>query len=194
MITPHLILASQSPRRRELLSLLGLPFTTLSVGADETFDPINSIEENVQEIAIHKAKAAKAAYRGTVPAVIIGADTIVDHGHSVLGKPSGYEDAFRMLHNLQNNTHKVHTGFSVISDSHQHCECVTTEVTFEPIDDREIRRYIEQIKPFDKAGSYGIQDPIMACYVRRIKGCYYNVVGLPVSRLYLALKSFIPGL
>jgi len=192
--TTHLILASQSPRRRELLALLGVPFTTLAVNTDETFDPMKTIQENVQNIALLKAETARTAYKGPEPAVIIGADTVVVHAESVLGKPSTYDDAFRMLKSLQNTTHDVHTGFAVVSDSHRHCECVTTSVTFEPMNDREIKRYLEKMKPFDKAGSYGIQDPIMACYIRRIDGCYYNVVGLPVSRLCLVLKSLIPGL
>jgi len=194
METPKLVLASQSPRRRELLSLLAIPFTTLAVNTDETFDSRKTIEENVREIAMQKAEAAGKVYKGSQPAVFIGADTVVVQEESVLGKPSTYDEAFRMLQNLQNATHKVHTGFAVVSDSHRHCECVTTSVTFEPMDDREIERYLEKMKPYDKAGSYGIQDPIMACYVRRIDGCYYNVVGLPVSRLCHAMKTFIPGL
>lgn len=194
METPNLILASQSPRRRELLSLLAIPFTALAVDTDETFDPMKTIEENVRKIAMQKAEAARTDYKGPEPAVIIGADTVVVHAESVLGKPSTYDDAFRMLRKLQNATHKVHTGFAVVSDSHRHSECVTTSVTFEPMNDGEIERYLEKMKPFDKAGSYGIQDPIMACYVRRIDGCYYNVVGLPVSRLCHTMKNFFPGL
>lgn len=194
MKTPHLILASQSPRRRELLSLIGLPFITLAVDTDETFDPLKTIEENVRDIALKKAEAVRKRYGEAAQALVIGADTVVVHGKSVLGKPSSCEDAFRMLQSLQNTTHRVHTGFSLISDTDRYSECVTTSVTFEPMNDRDIARYLDQEKPFDKAGSYGIQDPIMACYVRCIEGCYYNVVGLPVSRLCLAMKRFIPSL
>jgi septum formation protein len=193
METPVLILASQSPRRRELLSLLGMRFRTLPADTDERFDPSKTIEENVAAVAQGKAEAAwKMLQDPHERVVVIGADTVVDLDGEVLGKPDGYREAFGMLQRLQNNTHKVHTGFALLSSSVSCSECVTTTVEFEPMNDREIARYLDQVRPFDKAGSYGIQDPLMACHVRRIEGCYYNVVGLPVSRLSLALKRVFP--
>jgi len=193
METPLLILASQSPRRKELLSLLGMRFRTLPVETDERFDPLKTIEENVSAVAMRKAEAAwEMLHDPHERVVVIGADTVVALEGETLGKPDGYEEAFRMLQRLQNNIHKVHTGFALFSSSAACSECVTTTVEFEPMSDRRIARYLDRLKPFDKAGSYGIQDPLMACHVRRIEGCYYNVVGLPVSRLSLALQRFFP--
>jgi len=124
--------------------------------------------------------------------MVIGADTVVALGSSVLGKPGSCEEAVHMLQKLQNTTHKVHTGFALLSSGNSYSECATTTVEFEPMSEHDIKRYLDRVKPFDKAGSYGIQDPLMACHVRRIDGCYYNVVGLPVSRLCLALKRYFP--
>lgn len=193
MQPPVLILASRSPRRKELLSLAGIPFSTLPVDTSEVFDPEKSIEKNVEEIALKKADAAW----NTIPekherTVVIGADTIVALDGNVLGKPAGYSDAFRMLKVLQDRSHKVHTGFALRYPTGTYSECVTTSVVFEAMSDEEIRHYLDCAMPFDKAGSYGIQDPVMACYVRGIEGCYYNVVGLPLSRLCMALKRCIP--
>ncbi|MCF8382824.1 MAG: Maf family protein [Chlorobium sp.] len=193
METPLLILASQSPRRKELLSLLGMRFRTLPVDTEERFDPSKTIEENVAAVALEKAEAAwKMLHDPHERVTVIGADTVVALNGEMLGKPDGYNNAFSMLQSLQNKTHKVHTGFALLSSAGAYSECVTTSVEFEPMNDREIAGYLDLVKPFDKAGSYGIQDPLMACYVRRIEGCYYNVVGLPVSRLCLALKRIFP--
>ena len=96
-----------------------------------------------------------------------------------------------MLKSLQNRSHRVYTGFVLLCGNKTHTECVATTVEFEPMTDNEIKRYILSEKPYDKAGSYGIQDPLMACHVKRIDGCYYNVVGLPLSRVCKALKAFL---
>jgi len=190
-----LILASQSPRRKELLSLTGIPFTTMPAETDEVFDPHLSVEENVAEIALRKATAAwNRLPEKRERRIVIGADTVVVKDGAVLGKPADYDDAVRMLQALQNSTHRVHTGFALLCASGAICECVSTTVEFEEMGEEQIRRYLDTVRPFDKAGSYGIQDPIMACHVKRIDGCYYNVVGLPVSRLCIALKRLIPGL
>jgi len=191
--TPVLILASSSPRRKELLSLLGMRFRTLPVDTDEKFDPSKTIEENVTAIAQQKAEAAwNMLHEPNENVMVIGADTVVALGSSALGKPGSYEEAVHMLKKLQNTTHMVHTGFVLLSSEYSYSECVTTTVEFEPMSLQDIKRYLDRVKPFDKAGSYGIQDPLMACHVRRIDGCYYNVVGLPVSRLCLALKRYFP--
>ncbi|NTW70450.1 MAG: septum formation protein Maf [Chlorobiaceae bacterium] len=192
MAKPALVLASQSPRRRDILSLTLLPFETIGVETRETLDSTCSIEENVTRIAHEKAEAAMLLFPeqgcGTV---ILTADTVVAKGKRIYGKPSGFDEAFEMLKSLQNRSHRVYTGFVLLCGTKTHTECVTTTVEFDPMSDNEIKRYLLSEKPYDKAGSYGIQDPLMACHVRRIEGCYYNVVGLPLSRVCKALKAFL---
>jgi septum formation protein len=185
-----LVLASQSPRRKELLSLAGYPFETVSADIDETFDPRLTPEENVMEISVRKAEATLEMLAGPERSVILAADTTVVLDGTPLGKPLDAAHAFDMLSRLQGRSHEVLTGFTVLHGDRRVTGCARTVVVFEPIAEAEIRRYIDTMKPFDKAGSYGIQDPLLACYVRGIEGCYYNVVGLPVSRVCAALKPF----
>lgn len=193
MAKPLLILASQSPRRREILSMTLLPFETLAVETAESLDPAASVEENVTHLAYEKALAASLLIESREPrhTIILAADTVVAKGRQMLGKPTGFDEAFAMLKSLQNRTHRVSTGFVLLSGRKCHTECVTTSVEFEPMSDGEIERYLHTQKPYDKAGSYGIQDPLMACHVRRLEGCYYNVVGLPLSAVCKALKGFL---
>ena len=192
MAKPTLVLASQSPRRRDILALTLLPFETMAVETEEMLDPMHSIEENVTNIAHEKAEAAMMLRpeKGK-NSIILAADTVVAKGNRIYGKPAGFDSAFDMLKSLQNRSHRVYTGFVLLCGDKTHAECVTTTVEFEPMTDNEIKRYILTEKPYDKAGSYGIQDPLMACHVRRIEGCYYNVVGLPLSRVCKALKAFL---
>ncbi len=189
---PALILASQSPRRRDILSLTLIPFETMVIETGETFDSTLSIEENVTKIALEKAECAAALLpkrKGNT--IILTADTIVAKGNRIYGKPAGFDEAFEMLKSLQNRSHRVYTGFVLLCCDKIYTECVTTIVELEPMSDNEIKRYILSEKPYDKAGSYGIQDPLMACHIRRIEGCYHNVVGLPLSRVCKALKTFL---
>ncbi|TLU82553.1 MAG: septum formation protein Maf [Chlorobium sp.] len=189
---PSMILASQSPRRRDILSLMLIPFETMAVATEEIIDPSHSIEENVTRIALEKAEAVKILLPDKgCDTIIIAADTVVAKGNRILGKPSGFDEAFAMLKSLQNRSHRVYTGFVILYDNKSHTECVTTTVEFEPMSDNEIKRYILSEKPYDKAGAYGIQDPLIACHVRRIEGCYYNVVGLPISRVCKSLKALM---
>ncbi|NTV92960.1 MAG: septum formation protein Maf [Chlorobiaceae bacterium] len=188
MERPLLILASQSPRRKEILSLMRHPFEIIPVDTPENLDDRLSIEENVALIALEKAKAAEP-YRTEKDTIILGADTVVAFEDRILGKPLNFDEAFVMLTKLQNATHRVHTGFALCSTLKQYTECVTTTVTIAPMSSREIKGYLTEMKPFDKAGSYGIQDPLMACYIQRIDGCYYNVAGLPLSRVHAALHT-----
>ncbi len=185
------MLASQSPRRKELLGLIGYPFRTCPVEIDETFEPGRTPEENVVSIAVRKAQAAMALMAEPETTVLLSADTTVVLDNMPLGKPRDAADAFAMLSRLQGRSHQVLTGFAVTHGGRTVSGFARTVVTFEQIPDAEIRRYIDTMKPFDKAGSYGIQDPIMACYVRGIEGCYYNVVGLPVSKIFAALQPFL---
>ncbi|NTU69093.1 MAG: septum formation protein Maf [Chlorobiaceae bacterium] len=188
-----LVLASQSPRRKELLSLTGYPFETVCADIDETFDPRLTAVENVMEISVRKAEASLALVADPGTTVLLSADTTVVLDGIPLGKPVDATDAFSMLSNLQGRTHEVLTGFTVMHDGQHVTGHAGTLVEFEPMADAVIRHYIQAMKPFDKAGSYGIQDPILACYVRGIQGCYYNVVGLPVSKVCSALRQFLPA-
>ena len=192
MAKPTLILASQSPRRKEILSLMQIPFETLAVDTEEIIDPALSLEDNITKIALVKAEAAAALIAADKrKAVILAADTVVAKGNQILGKPSGFDEAFNMLKSLQNRSHRVYTGFVLLFGEKTYTECVVTTVEFEPMSDSEIQRYLLSVKPYDKAGAYGIQDPLMACYIKRIEGCYYNVVGLPLSRVNKALKPLL---
>ncbi len=192
MAKPTLILASQSPRRKDILSLMQIPFETLAVDTEEIIDPGLSLEDNITRIALVKAEAAAAVIAGDKrKAVILAADTVVAKGNQILGKPSGFDEAFNMLKSLQNRSHRVYTGFVLLFGEKTYTECVVTTVEFEPMSDSEIQRYLLSVKPYDKAGAYGIQDPHMACYIKRIEGCYYNVVGLPLSRVNKALKPLL---
>lgn len=192
MAKPTLILASQSPRRRDILSLTLLPFETMAVETPEVLDPSRSIEENVTRISLEKAEAALLLLPDKEQkSIILTADTVVAKGNRIYGKPAGFDEAFDMLKSLQNRSHRVYTGFVLLCCKKIYTECVTTTVEFEPMTDNEINRYLLSEKPYDKAGSYGIQDPLMACHIRRIEGCYHNVVGLPLSRVCKALKTFL---
>ena len=192
MAKPVLILASQSPRRHAILSLTLLPFETLAVETPEVLDPLHTIEENVTRISLEKAEAAMLLLpEKEKKSLILAADTVVAKGNRIYGKPAGFDEAFDMLKSLQNRSHRVYTGFVLLCCQKIYTECVITTVEFEPMTDNEIQRYILSEKPYDKAGSYGIQDPLMACHVRRIEGCYHNVVGLPLSRVCKALKTFL---
>jgi septum formation protein len=186
-----LILASQSPRRRELLAMTGIPFETASVEIDETFDPALTVEENVMEISRQKAEAVCRTLPKT-NAVVLGSDTTVLLDGATLGKPGDFDHAFEMLTALQGRSHEVLTGFCILHNGKAITDYARTIVEIGPMTPREITRYIEVMKPFDKAGSYGIQDPLLACFVTGIDGCYYNVVGLPVSKMYAALKPLFP--
>lgn len=191
--TLNLVLASQSPRRRELLSLIGVPFTTVSADIDETFDSRLTPAENVVAISRRKAEAAlenlPAPHASTV---VLSADTTVVLDGTPLGKPDDFSHAFDMLSSLQGKKHEVLTGFAVLHRRECTAGYGRTLVEFEPMSPEEITTYIDTMKPFDKAGAYGIQDPLLACFVRGIEGCYYNVVGLPVSKVCAALRPHFP--
>ena len=186
----NIILASQSPRRRELLEMMQLPFTTVPADVDETFDPGLTIPGNIMNIAEQKARAAaRKLTADTTSTAVLGADTTVVFGEMPLGKPSGYDEAYGMLETLQGTTHEVMTGFALLHGTACQTDCVTTLVEFTPMTGQEIKHYIDTQKPFDKAGAYGIQDPFISCFIRRIEGCYYNVVGLPLSRIYSVMRD-----
>lgn len=185
------ILASGSPRRRELLSAIGMDFEVVVPGADENLPAKETpVGIYVQELALLKAAAAAKKVLKKKKSLIIAADTIVTLDGKILGKPKDEDDAFNMLRSLSGRKHEVLTGYCVmrISDGYTVCNRVKTEVMFKTLDDEKIRSYIGTKEPMDKAGAYGIQG-IGALLVESIEGDYFNVVGLPVSALADTLKN-----
>lgn len=183
-----LILASASPRRAEILHSAGLSFTVISSAVDETPVPGESPVDMVQRLAL--AKAELVAARAVGPAIVIGADTTVVLDGAILGKPRTTEDARQMLEKLSGRTHSVVTGVAVIRlpDVERREFHETTQVQFTALDEQEIIRYLASGEAFDKAGAYAIQGRA-GRYIPRIQGCYYNVVGLPLSRLCTTLAE-----
>lgn len=185
------ILASGSPRRRELLSAVGMDFEVVVSEADEnSLSKDAPVEIYVQELALLKAAAAAKRVLKKRNSLIIAADTIVTLDGKILGKPYDEDDAFNMLKALSGRTHEVFTGYCVmrIRDGFTVCNRVRTEVTFKALDDEKIRSYIKTKEPMDKAGAYGIQG-LGALMVEKINGDYFNVVGLPVSALSDTLRD-----
>lgn len=185
-----LILASNSPRRQELLKGLGIDYSVRVLpDLDESFPEELAGEEIPVYIARSKAKAYIADMQANE--LLITADTIVWLDNEVLGKPNDYADAVQMLHRLSGKTHQVITGVCLTTADWQKSFSVVTEVTFATLTDEEINYYVDQYRPMDKAGSYGIQEWIGFVAVENINGSYFNVMGLPVQRLYQELKEFI---
>lgn len=186
-----IILASGSPRRKELLTQIGIPFEVCSSNADESLQE-QSPAEAVEELSKRKAEdvASLPQYSGCY---VLGADTVVAlQDGTILGKPSSKEEAFAMLNALQGNTHSVYTGVTIINTDENayrsHTFHVRTDVVVYPMTKQEIRDYIATGEPMDKAGAYGIQGAF-AAYIREIHGDYSNVVGLPLGALVHEWKS-----
>ena len=183
-----LILASNSPRRRELLSGLGIDFEVRVLsGIDESYPP----ELQGGDIPLYISKEKANAYVGQLrdDELLITADTIVWLDGEVLEKPTDDADARRMLHELSGRTHQVFTGVSLTTTSKQVSFVCRSDVTFCALTDEEIDYYVSRYRPLDKAGAYGVQEWIGYVGVERIEGSFFNVVGLPVQRLYQALKQ-----
>jgi septum formation protein len=183
-----LILASTSPRRAQILKEAGLTFSVLSSAVDETPLPEEIPQQLVQRLA--DAKAELVAARTIGPAIVIAADTVVTFDGNILGKPKSTEDARRMLEQLSGRTHAVLTGVSVIRlpDMERRQFVESTLVHFDQISGEEILRYLATEEPYDKAGAYAIQGRA-GRYIPRIEGCYFNVVGLPLSRVFTAIQE-----
>jgi len=183
-----LILASTSPRRAEILRNAGLAFTVLSSAVDETPLPEESPETLVLRLA--KAKADLAAARAVGPAIVIAADTEVVLDNKALGKPRSIEDAQHMLEQLSGRTHAVLTGVALVRlpDAERREFMESTLVHFRPITAEEMAAYLSTEEPYDKAGAYAIQG-LAGRFIPRIEGCYFNVVGLPLSRVVTELQS-----
>ena len=187
-INTDFILASQSPRRHQLLQQIGISFTAIPPNIDET--PVDHLSP--QELAEHLALQKATTIATKEPdALILGADTLVVSEREIFNKPKDEVEAESMLQKLSGTTHTVYTGIALIHQrSHRSVTAVeATEVTFAMLSHNEILRYIKTGQPMDKAGAYGIQDDLGALFVERINGDYYTVIGLPLHRFYVLLKQ-----
>lgn len=183
-----IFLASKSPRRRELLQMLRIPFTVLTIGGiDESYPEDMPLLEVPEYVSRHKADVYRE--RLNERELVITADTMVIEGSSILGKPMDGEDAVRMLMELSGKTHQVATGVTIATRKFIKSFTAVTEVSFSPLSEEEIRYYVNNFQPLDKAGAYGIQEWIGAVAVSGINGSFYNVMGLPVHRLFRELAS-----
>lgn len=185
----EIVLASNSPRRKELLQRMGVNFKVSTLfGIDESYPDSLRGEDIVCYISRNKAKAYQSSMAPNE--LLITADTIVYVDGEVMGKPKNAEQAKEMLHKLSGKTHQVITGVTIVTAKRTENFGVTSQVKFTNITDEEINFYVDNYLPFDKAGAYGIQEWIGIVAVEEIKGSYFNVVGLPVQRLYQKLKTF----
>lgn len=185
----HILLASKSPRRRELLSELRIPFNSISIGGiDESYPDSLPKKDVPQYLADRKADAYLSVIKDNE--MIITADTLVIKDNHIFGKPNSEEEAFQMLMDLSDSSHIVVSGVCIVTKDRRTSFTATTEVKFSKISEEDARYYIENFHPMDKAGSYGIQEWIGCIAVEWIKGSFYNVMGLPIHALYKELKSF----
>jgi septum formation protein len=185
-----LILASASSRRAEILTAAGIPFETLASEVDESRLPGESPEQMVDRLARAKAEAVAQSFSSFGPRIILGADTVVVAGEEILGKPGNSANARRMLLGLQGREHKVITGFALLraQDEKILSGYETTRVWISSMTEDEVDAYVATREPLDKAGAYAIQG-IAGRYIPLIEGCYFNVVGLPLARVWHALKE-----
>lgn len=186
----QVILASGSPRRKELLELIGVEFNIITSNKEEIITSTNP-EEVVKELSMMKAE--DVAERVPGPAVILGADTVVAHGGRILGKPKDAEDAVNMIRSFAGDDHYVYTGVCIIRKEADGTEkkisfAEGTRVTVYPMTEEEIKRYVASGEPMDKAGAYAIQG-LFAPYIKGIEGDYYNIVGFPIAGIYQRLKE-----
>jgi nucleoside triphosphate pyrophosphatase len=183
-----IILASASPRRAEILKKIGLDFVVRPSDVDENNTATLPPAEYAVDLAKRKARAVAAK---VAIGLVIGADTIVVLGNEILGKPSSETEAGEMLRRLSGKTHRVFTGFALIDrpSNREAAGFEVTEVTFRALEEKEIAAYVRSGEAMDKAGAYGIQDA-SAVFAERINGCFYNVVGFPLTRFYVTLRSF----
>lgn len=181
----ELILASNSPRRKELLKELGYFFKVIPSNVEEIASLENGVYSYVEQLATLKASDVFDKYKN----VVLGADTIVYFNGKIMGKPTSYDDAIDMLTKLSNNVHEVITGFAVITENKKIIGHAVSKVTFNDLSEKDIKYYVDAFKPFDKAGAYGIQDGYSL--VKKIEGSYTNVVGLPTEKINEILKEIL---
>lgn len=185
----NIILASKSPRRQELLKGIGLNFNVLTKEVDESFSKNIPVFDVAPFLSLKKAKAFDES---ELPEnyMVITADTVVIVDDSILGKPKDEDDARKMLRLLSGKKHSVVTGVTIYTSEKTKTFSVTSKVSFDVLDDDEIEYYVNNYKPFDKAGSYGVQEWIGYIGVNSVEGSYFNVMGLPTQKLYQMLKRF----
>lgn len=183
-----MLLASKSPRRHQLLRDSGFDFTYVDIDAEESFPDDLKREEVSRYLALKKAEHFTDSIGHNV---LVTADTIVCLDYEVINKPDDAEHAFEMLQKLNGKMHEVFTGVCLKNDDKSYVFHQRSEVFFHRLSDEEIRFYIEKYKPFDKAGSYGVQDWMGYVGVEKINGCFYNVMGFPVAKFYRELRDFI---
>jgi septum formation protein len=187
----RLILASASPRRAEILRTAGIPFEAHPMLVDESIRTGEIPGDYVRRLALDKARAAAKERTGPGDFLFLGADTVVVAAGEILGKPASEEDARRMLRRVAGRVHEVHTGLALVRHpgGDKRVAEEITQVTFAPLTEVEIENYVATGEPFGKAGAYAIQG-IGGRYIKRIEGCYFNVVGLPLARLWSLLREF----
>ncbi len=185
---PFLILGSRSPRRSQLLTEAGYSFTIRVKETDEGFDSGTPVLEVAEMLACRKAEALRSDI--SAEEVLLTADSVVILDEVIYNKPEDAEDARKMLAALSGNTHTVATGVCILNRKETKSMTVLTQITFDVLDASEIDYYVDLYRPFDKAGSYGVQDWIGLCKVSNINGSYTNVMGLPVREVYRALSHF----
>jgi len=185
----NIVLASKSPRRQELLRGIGVDFSILTKDVDESYPSRLPLVDVAPYLSLKKAKAFE---NQELPEnfMVITADTVVIAENEILGKPKDREDAFRMLKLLSGKTHRVVTGVTVHTKESSKTFSVTSKVTFDELDNQEIEYYVDNYKPYDKAGAYGVQEWIGYIGVSGVEGSYFNVMGLPTHKLYTVLKKF----
>jgi septum formation protein len=185
---PRIVLASSSPRRRQLLQQIGVEFDVIHPDADESLRPGEPPIDMVQRLAREKAETIATHHPDRI---VLGSDTTVVLEEEILGKPDDPEHAVAILRQLSGNTHTVYTGYSLVDG--RSGRTITgydqAQVTFRPLSEEEIRRYVATGSPLDKAGAYGIQDDYGAVFIEKICGDYYTIVGLPITKVYLALRE-----
>ena len=182
-----IILASQSPRRKQLLEWAEVPFTVVVQSTDESYPPGLSFEDTAIHIARNKALAVQKNHQFNIP--VLAADTIVVLEYSVIGKPINREDAIAILSALSGKVHKVITGVVILFNEKERAFADTTEVSFHSLSKDQIIFYVDKYQPYDKAGAYAIQEWIGVVGIQSVSGDFYNVMGLPVSRVVQELKQ-----
>ena len=188
-VKPKLVLGSKSPRRKYLLEQAGLDFTVHTKDVDEVYPPSTPVREVAGYLARLKADAIRTEV--APDAVVITSDTVVLLHETIYGKPTDRADAIRILSLLSGNMHEVITGVCLLQGNRELVFSEVTKVYFAPLTQFEIEWYVDHYEVMDKAGAYGIQDGIGLIGIHKIEGCYFNVMGLPVHRLYTELRQFL---
>lgn len=189
----RVILASGSPRRKELMDMLGIDYEIIVSNADETLEEDLSLKEQSKKLGYIKANAVFDKTSGD--RIIIGSDTMVVKDNKIYGKPKDKQDAINMLNELKNNKHQVFTSLAILvqkgEEYKEYIDCDTTEVYFSDMTEAEIEKWVDSGEAYDKAGAYGVQSSKFAVFIDKINGNYATIVGLPIHKVYNVLKNYI---